>query len=126
MANPVSEVVKEVTETPKQIVSWAKAKPFIFGVLVLVLVLLTLRFRSKIARFFVGLPGVGKVFAKVIGMSAAAGVALIVLDGGKALAANSAAVADPGGHAGLWAMVMLYTITLCALALRFARRKGVR
>lgn len=59
-------VVNEVTAAPKAAYSFAKAKPLAFALLALLLVLLTIRYANKVARFLAGLPVVGSLFARAM------------------------------------------------------------
>lgn len=99
-------VVSDVVKAPKQILGWAKARPVVFALMAVVLVIAAIRWRSKIASLLTGLPVIGPFLSKAMGIAAGAAL-LLVLDGGKAHAAASlAAAAHPSGHAGFLALLV--------------------
>ena len=59
--------MENVASAPKAALKFASARPIAFGIMALVVILVTLRFSTKIRGALVGLPVVGKVFAKVVG-----------------------------------------------------------
>jgi hypothetical protein len=102
MSNAIAEAGKEVLKTPKQVLSWAKARPIVFSIAILATIILAIRFRTQILRLVLKAPLVGKYLAKAMGV--AAGVAaLIVLDGGKAFASTDVGLLPhtTGGALGL-------------------------
>ena len=55
------------TAALKAPIGWAKARPFVFALLIIAIIVLAIRFRKGIVGGLTGLPGVGKGFAKLLG-----------------------------------------------------------
>lgn len=75
----MADIVEKVTDVVKAPVGWAKAKPVIFTVFVLVVFLVAIRFRTQIAAGLSKIPVVGKWLTGIAGATAAF---LIMFGGG--------------------------------------------
>jgi len=86
MSNPLTAVTSTVADVARVPIAGVKSKPVVWALIFLVLALVVLRYRTQIANFLRGLPGVGPTLGKVIG-----GFALLALGGSDAAAANAVA-----------------------------------
>jgi hypothetical protein len=80
MSNPVEGVVNTVTGAPKAVAGWAKARPWVFAMLIFLTIVVAIRYRDKVVKFLVGLPAVGDIMAKLLGLAVLALVTLGSLD----------------------------------------------
>jgi hypothetical protein len=59
--------IEKITDAPAKAAGFAKSNPWAFGLVVLGVALLILKYPDKVKSFLTGLPLVGPLFSKAIG-----------------------------------------------------------
>jgi hypothetical protein len=119
MSNPVEGAIHTVTDAPKTVVGWAKARPFIFALLLFATVVVAIRYRAQVVKFLVGLPAVGSFLGKLLGV---AGAFLLVTLASSDAHATSIGAELHGGPAHLVGLGLGAGVVLFFLAMRLVRQ----
>jgi hypothetical protein len=82
MSNPVSDAVGAAANAPAAVAGWAKARPVVFIVLVVVVALLAIKFSDKIVGFLARSKLTAWMVPKVVAAGAGAAVLLAALSAG--------------------------------------------
>ncbi len=121
MSNPVEGAINTVTGAPKTVAGWAKARPWVFALLMFLTVVVAIRYRAQVVKFLTGLPAVGPFLARILGV---AGAFMLLSMAASASWADGLGGEVHGGWQHLLGLGIGAAVVLFFLCMRLVRRDG--